>query len=93
MIFVGIAMVAGGGGGIAAASPREGTPDSDISTSSLMSRKDARLPATNWDPAKQLLLLMGMEPLPMVPGWEFANTVSTIETGLYFVCTTSNGTS
>lgn len=63
----------GRGGG---ASSRESTPDSDTSTSSLRSKNAAGPPPTNWDPAKQLLRLMGMEPLMMVPGWEFSSTVS-----------------
>lgn len=85
MILIGVTLVAGGGRGeglragggegIAAASSRESTPDSDISTSSLVPKNAAGLPAANWDPAKQLLLLMGMEPLLMMPGWEFASTV------------------
>jgi len=60
-----------------AASSRKSTPDSDASASpSLESKPAGRLPGINWDPAQQLLLLMGMKELPMVPGWEFASTVS-----------------
>lgn len=56
---------------------REGRDAAPASPTGSPTRAAERPPgATNWDPARQLLLLMGMPALDMAPGWQFDSTVS-----------------
>ncbi|CAN0343956.1 unnamed protein product, partial [Ectocarpus sp. 12 AP-2014] len=61
---------------------RESTPSMSCTTLPRTGERPTATPpdtnnsSDNWDPAKQLLLLMGMQPLPMASGWEFDSSQS-----------------